>query len=156
MKHENKNQRAKVGAANNKSLRKLVGKSKRLDTEYYQNQVGDGFRVVWIVDRNNDLQDWLDAGATHIDETKSTKKGETSSVRVFAGTDHNGNQEWQYALKVPVDIYDEIIEMKNEEARKPIDLMEQRAMAGVGNETGINAETYAPELPSGGVGISHS
>lgn len=158
MKQENKNVRQKVGAAPiDKLIRRAIGKTKNLDTEYYQSQVGKDRRVVWIVDRDNDIQNWLDMGAEHIPESKSTKKGESSSVRVFAGTDNTGRQEWQYALSVPNDVYDRILEIKQEEARKPVEQMRQRAMAGQDNETNIQGvSTYAPELPSGGMGISES
>lgn len=158
MKQQDKNTRAKVGKSHEKSIRKLIGKTKRLDTDYYETQMGEGYKVVWIVDRNNDLQSWLDIpGVEYVPESKNSKKGESGRAREWCGIKPDGTAEYQYALSVPVEIYDEIIQMKQEEARKPIEQMEARARAGIDNESGVGVRggTYAPELPDGGIGIGH-
>ena len=158
MKKEDKNQRAPVGAGYEKSIRRLIGKTKKLDTDYYQKKLGEDFRVVWIVDRNNDLNEWLSiAGVSYVEDTKENS-AETGRVRVFCGQSANGSQEWQYALSVPSDIYDDIIAMKNEEAMKPVRQMQEASRLGTDNESGIrvSAGTYAPNLPDGSYGMSNS
>lgn len=157
MKQENKNVRAKVGVADRKkAIRKLIGKQRKIDIDYYQEQVGPDYRVVAIVDRGNELQAWLSMGAEYIPESRPDKaKGEQGAAREWCGTAENGTAEYQYYLSVPADLYDDIIAMKQEDAMRPVDILENRARGGQDNETGIGGvETYAPNLPSGGVGMS--
>jgi hypothetical protein len=143
--------------ANAKSIRRDIGRSKRLDADKYLEKYPE-MQLMWINDLSGDVQRWIDEGAEPVPVlSKATKvfegitdKAESKWVRSIGGDDGMGGHFWVYLLMVNPEIYDEV-KLAPQRARQELI---RRAMK-IGSDssamdgTGPRLPTYAPNLPTG-------
>ena len=147
------------GDANPKSIRRDIGRTKRLDADKYL-EIHQDMQLMWINDMSGDVQRWIDEGAEPVPvvsrATKSfegiTDKVESQWVRAIGGDDGMGGHFWVYLLMIDPDVYDEV-KLAPQQARQE---MIRRAMK-IGSDGsamgGIQLPTYAPNLPTGDRGV---
>ena len=149
---------------NTKSIRRDMGRQKRLDADKYL-EIHQDKTLMWINDIGGDVQRWLDEGAEPVPvKSKATRhfegltdKVESQWVRAIGGTDGFGGHFWVYLLMIEPAIYQEIKIDPEKERQAAI----RRAIVAGADQSqyteGPKLPSYAPNLPSGkqGIEITH-
>jgi hypothetical protein len=147
--------------ANPKSIRRDIGRSRRLDADKYL-AIHQDMQLMWINDISGDVQRWIDEGAEPVPvKSKATRtfegitdKAESKWVREVGGDDGMGGHFWVYLLMIDPQTYDEV-KLAPQRARQELI---RRAMK-IGSDgsamdgSGPRLPTYAPNLPTGDVGV---
>lgn len=157
------NQAESHGQDNPKSIRKGIGRAKRLDATMYIEKYKER-QLMWINDRNGDVQRWINEGAEPVpvmSKASRTFEGITDAhdskwVRAIGGQDARGHY-WVYLLMIGKrEYYDLKIAPERERQR----LIREAIVAGVDRSAysaGPKLPSYAPNLPTGdGQGFSES
>lgn len=151
------------GKEDSKKARRPMGYSKRLDADPYL-EIYQDKQLLWVNDMNGDVQRWIDEGAEPVPVKNQsnrtfegiTDKVESKWVRAVGGDDGQGNFYWVYLLMIDPAVYHEV-KIAPELARQ--ELIRRAMMMGADQSddaSGPKLPSYAPNLPTGGRGMSES
>ncbi len=153
-----------LGASNEgqnpKSVRRDMGRAKRLDADKYL-EIHQDKALMWINDIGGDVQRWIDEGAEPVPvvskATRSfeglTDKTESQWVRAIGGDDGFGGHFWVYLLMIDPEVYQEIKIDPQLERQAAIRASIQAGADQSDYGAGPKLPSYAPNLPTGGRGI---
>lgn len=143
-----------------------LDKQKRLDCSWYENKFPH-LKFMWIYNSGGEVDKYLRNGASiqkdlledQFDGDTHGYKGKNRKgyVSVIAGVDQGGNSVEQILMHMPKEDYQaRIIDPKHRKNKDIRDAMGRSAKGGEASSAdrdGAEVDTYAPNLPTGGVGF---
>jgi hypothetical protein len=146
---------------NPKAVRADMQQKRNLDADYYVQRYPD-MQLMWINDIGGEVQRWIDAGAEPVQvENRSgrtfagiTDKHESEWVRAVGGDDGMGNHFWVYLLMIDREEYNRI--KLDPVKKRQLDIQNALYSGHDQSDSRSGLKSYAPELPTGDIGMSVS
>ncbi len=147
-----------------RKARRSIGRTKRLDADRYL-EAYPNKKLMWVNDMDGQVQRWIDHGAEPVPvktpgERKEfaglTDRNESEWVRAIGGSDRSGGVLYVYLLMIDPGVYDDLVIAPIKERQHEI---RRRIMGGndqSDDRTGPRLPSYAPHLPTGGVGFDET
>lgn len=149
---------------NSKSVRREMGRQKRLDADIYL-EIHQDKKLMWVNDIGGEVERWIDMGAEPVRVASRsgrtfegiTDRTESKWARAIGGDDGMGSYYWVYLLMIDPDLYDEIQLSPQRERQEMIRNaifanVDRSTDAGGQTVPGPKLPTYQPNLPSGQTG----